>query len=60
MRNLLLITLFLISFINVSVADEGKVWFCETKNNISMQRDFGTGTEDIDKNLKLTIINIKI
>ena len=39
MRNLLFITLFLTSLINVSVADEGKVWFCETKNNISMQRD---------------------
>ena len=39
MRNLLFITLFLTSLINVSVADEGKVWFCETKKNISLQRD---------------------
>ena len=37
MRNLLFITLFLTSFINVSVADEGKVWFCETKNYIGLQ-----------------------
>ena len=37
MRNLLFITLFLTLFINVSVADEGKVWFCETKNYIRLQ-----------------------
>jgi hypothetical protein len=29
--------IFLISFINVSVADEGKVWFCETENYIGIQ-----------------------